>query len=259
MEHTPKSNPLPFAGDEVEAVFEACKLMSVKPVQPTQRTTESVLSLFGDCDIFHFAGHGFTDVRDSSRSHLRLQNWMDNSLTVADVVATNLRERKPFLAYLSACGTRQIEEAKHFDERVHLISGCQLTGFRHVVCTLCEVNDEICVDIARITYGGIRKGDMTDESVGQGLHNAVREMRDRWRDGLTGATRGGKKRKAATRRERRFTHEINEAGGEADGRESRKDKQRDDRLARDASHYDSENEDHETAFLNWAPFVHYGC
>lgn len=45
---------------------------------------------------------------------------------------------------------------------------------------LYEVDDEICVDIAKITYEGMRDGGMTDESVSRGLHNATREIRDRW-------------------------------------------------------------------------------
>lgn len=240
MEHTPRSTPLPFAGKEVEVVTEACGLMSIKSVRPDQRTRQSVLPLLRDCEIFHFAGHGFTDAVDPSRSHLRLQDWMDNPLTVADMISINLRERKPFLAYLSACGTGQIGRTKHLDENIHLISACQLAGFRHVVGTLCEVNDETCVDIARITYEGIRNKDMTDESVCHGLHNAVRELRDRWRDGLIGkTTRGGNSLSIRT-------NEVDERGMRIEGQ-------------RDAILCDSDYNNQQTVSLQWAPYVHYGC
>ncbi|KAH7139992.1 CHAT domain-containing protein [Dactylonectria estremocensis] len=240
MEHTPGSSPLPFAGKEVEAVSEACELMSIRSVQPEQRTRQSVLPLLRDCEIFHFAGHGFTDATDPSRSHLRLLDWMDNPLTVTDMVSTNLRERKPFLAYLSACGTGQIRGAKHLDESVHLISACQLAGFLHVVGTLCEVNDETCVDIARITYDGIRKGDMTDESVCHGLHNAVRELRDRWRDRLIG-------------KEMRGDSSLSIRNQKVDRRSVRKEGHRDVILC------NSDKDDQQTVSLLWVPYVHYGC
>lgn len=240
MEHTPRGTPLPFAGKEVEVVREACGLMSIESVQPDQRTRQSVLPLLRECEIFHFAGHGFTDAADPSRSHLRLQDWMDNPLTVADMISINLRERKPFLAYLSACGTGQIGKTKHLDESIHLISACQLAGFQHVVGTLCEVNDETCVDIARITYESVRKEDMTDESVCHGLHNAVRELRDRWRDGLIGKT---------TRRESSLSirrNEVDKRGLRMKGR-------------RDMILCDSDYDDQQTVSLQWAPYVHYGC
>lgn len=79
------------------------------------------IPLLRDCENFHFAGHGFADAMDPSRSPLRLLDWMENHLTVTDMVSRNLRDRKPFLAYLSACGTGQIGGAKHLDESVHLI------------------------------------------------------------------------------------------------------------------------------------------
>lgn len=66
------------------------------------------------------------------------------------------------------------------DESIHLISAYQLAGFRHVIGTLWEVNDGLCVDMARITYRDMKDGGMTDESVSRGLHKATRELRDRW-------------------------------------------------------------------------------
>lgn len=75
MEHTPGSSPLPFADEEVKAVLEAFKPMAVKLLQSDQRTKKMVLSHLRDSDIFHFAGHGYTDDTDPSQSYLRLQDW----------------------------------------------------------------------------------------------------------------------------------------------------------------------------------------
>ncbi|RSL96820.1 hypothetical protein CDV31_013286 [Fusarium ambrosium] len=241
--------------EEVKAVLEAFKPLTVKLLQLDQRTKKMVQSLLRDSDIFHFAGHGYTDDTDPSQSHLRLQDWQEDPLTVADLIAMNLREQNPFLAYLGACGTGQIEEAKHLDESVHLISACQLAGFRHVVGTLCKVNDETCVEIARITYEVIRDRGMSEDSVSEGLHHATRELRDRWRDDWQGFTRGSETKARGTTVRDSFPDE--ETGG--DKRYARRKERSSRRQGRDASPYESDEDDYQARPLQWAPHVHYGC
>ncbi|OCK98480.1 uncharacterized protein K441DRAFT_654679 [Cenococcum geophilum 1.58] len=77
----------------------------------------------------------------------------------------DIRQYAPFLAYLSACGTSQFRDERSVEESIHLISAFQLAGFRHVIGTLWKVNDELCVDMARIMYEEMRDGGMTDESM----------------------------------------------------------------------------------------------
>ncbi|KAF5585162.1 tpr domain-containing protein [Fusarium pseudocircinatum] len=139
MEHTPDTTArLPNAAAEAKAVEEACGKVSIRTIRPDRCTKDSVLAHLPSSDIFHFAGHGYTDNADPSKSHLRLEDWKTDPLTVSDLIAINLRKQKPFLAYLGACGTGEIQDARHLDESVHLISGCQLAGFRHVIGTLCR-------------------------------------------------------------------------------------------------------------------------
>jgi CHAT domain-containing protein len=130
-----------------------------------------------DCFIFHFAGHGKTDQQDPSKSSLVLA---DGPLALADLFETNLHDRKPFLAYLSACGTGQIKHDALIDEALHLIAGYQIAGFRHVIGTLWEVNDETCVDAATILYSCVKERNMIDASVSEGLHRASRKLREIW-------------------------------------------------------------------------------
>ncbi|KAF3481532.1 uncharacterized protein GIQ15_04291 [Arthroderma uncinatum] len=179
MEHTPGSSRLPFATKEVDMLHGICKAMSIDPIEPG-RSKQIVTSQLPQCKIFHFAGHGHTDKYDPSRSYLLLEDGKDDPLMVATLLAMNIREHSPFLAYLSACGTGRITDERFVDESIHLISSFQLAGFRHVIGTLWEVNDELCVDMARITYETLRNGGITDENVCRGLHNATRELRDRW-------------------------------------------------------------------------------
>ncbi|RYP34795.1 hypothetical protein DL768_011034 [Monosporascus sp. mg162] len=55
-----------------------------------------------------------------------------------------------------------------------------LAGFRHVIGTLWSVDDRLCVDMARITYGVLRDEGISDGAVSAGLHRATRELRNQW-------------------------------------------------------------------------------
>lgn len=68
------------------------------------------------------------------------------------------------------------------DENTHLISACQLAGFRHVIGTLWKVDDGLCVDMTRTKCEAIRDGGMNDGSVARSLRDATRELRRRWLD-----------------------------------------------------------------------------
>ncbi|KAK3378914.1 CHAT domain-containing protein [Lasiosphaeria ovina] len=263
MEHTPGSTNLPFATKEVAMLrTHFGESTSIQPIELARRCTEEVLSHLRDCDIFHFAGHGYTDPNNPLRSHLRLEDWQANPLEVADLLAINLRERPPFLAYLSACGTGKIDNEKHLDQNIHLISACQLAGFRNVIGTLWEVNDGICVDVARITYQGIRDGGMTDMSVCRALHRASRELRDRWLGGASAPPSPGK----ATDKNRLPTAELEKhaltvngrgtaAGGGGRG-QGEGEAESAVRLPRDVIGWD---EDDEMEPAHWVPYVHFGA
>ncbi|RFN54969.1 hypothetical protein FIE12Z_816 [Fusarium flagelliforme] len=182
MESTQSQAPLPKAKEEVELVSNICESMSVTPVIAGSDKKEALEHLRSS-KIFHFAGHGHTDRSNPSKSHLCFSNASD-PLTVANLLELNLHEESPFLAYLSACSTGRVQDEQFIDESIHLISACQLAGFRHIIGTLWKVQDEHCVDVARITYETIREGGMTDDSVCRGLHRATRAMRDIWLDSM---------------------------------------------------------------------------
>ncbi|KAF5531291.1 tpr domain-containing protein [Fusarium napiforme] len=246
MEHTPDTAArLLNAVAEAQAVEEACGKVSIRTIRPDRCTKDSVLAHLPSSDIFHFAGHGYTDNADPSKSHLRLEDWKTNPLTVSDLIAMNLRKQKPFLAYLGACGTGEIQDARHLDESVHLISGCQLAGFRHVIGTLCRVNDKTCVDVAVLTYEVICQKGLTDASVSEGLHYAVRELRDRWRHDY--------KHKLLKENTSYFQRDgSRDAGMCSTG-------QRLDDGLRDIVPYDLDDDTSGNTPLQWAPYVHYGC
>ena len=179
LQDTPNQDRLPFAAREVKLLSDLCKSSNLDPVQ-TKQHKKDVVAQLPSCTILHFAGHGHTDNKDPSKSALLLEDWESDPFTVSNLLEMNLREHGLFLAYLSACGTGEIRDERFFDESIHLISACQLAGFRHVIGTLWEVNDESCMDMAKTTYDEIIHGGMTDESVCLGLHKATRNLRNRW-------------------------------------------------------------------------------
>ncbi|KAI0539076.1 hypothetical protein GGR58DRAFT_525309 [Xylaria digitata] len=179
MKNTPGKRTLPYATKEVDALRGIYKSMGLDPVEPCRRK-QDVLSHIRKCKIFHFAGHGYRHKSDPLESQILLEDCETDHLKVADILEINIHENRPFLAYLSACDTAYIDSKHYLDESVHFLGAFSLAGFRHVIGTLWEVEDETCVDMARLTYKGIGRREMTDESVCQGPHNATRELRDRW-------------------------------------------------------------------------------
>ncbi|KAH8888060.1 TPR domain-containing protein [Thozetella sp. PMI_491] len=176
MERTPGYRDLQYASLEIAQLDRLCTSMQMQVTTPRPCRSD-VLSSLRDCDLFHFAGHGLADQIDPSNSSLLLR---DEPLTVANLLEIDLQRNRPYLAYLSACGTGQTKHERLADESLHLISACQLAGFRHVVGTLWEVNDQSCVDVATKLYQWIRDQGMSDEAVSYGLHRACRELRCQW-------------------------------------------------------------------------------
>lgn len=163
-----------------------------------------------------------------------------------------LRRHPPFLAYLSACSTGQIRDQQFLDESSHLIGACQLIGFRHVIGTLWEVNDESCVEVARLTYEEMSNGDMTDDSVCRGLHKATKELRSQW---LSTASAIRKERQDGVLQRKRQNTVMAEAEvSNSDDRDEGRD--RDPRDILFCS--DSDEEEESTPGLHWVPYVHYG-
>jgi tetratricopeptide (TPR) repeat protein len=172
---------LPYAFKEVEELARICPSLGLSPVNLQQPRKDTVLSHLSQCAVLHFAGHGLSDPLDPSRSGLLLA---DDCLTVSDLLDHNLQDQvqKPFLGFLSACLTGSNEAELLLDEAAHLINAFQLIGFRHVVGTLWQVSDNICVEVAVRVYTKITKSDMAwvDDSVARGLHCALVMLRNDW-------------------------------------------------------------------------------
>ena len=251
MEVTPGHSELRYASQEISTVRSVCKALEIEPVEPQPRK-QDIISRLSQCKIFHFAGHGYTHQHDPSKSCLVIEDWRKDPLTLATLQETKLHEHAPFLAYLSACGTGRIGHERFLDENLHLISGYQMAGFRHVIGTLWEVSDKISVDVARITYESIKRGDSADDSVCRRLHKATKELRDRWLVKTTG--RKGPKRqfKNTYRNSSKIVTEDFVVSNPD------KDQPQPPRTILPDSDEDDEGDSGTHGPLLWVPYVHYG-
>ncbi|CAH0051273.1 unnamed protein product [Clonostachys solani] len=165
-----------YVTEEIENVEDICSSMKLEIMKPMPRRKD-IQSAMDNCTIFHFAGHGRMNSLDPLKSHLVLEG---DSLTLDDILKSNLASHPPFLAYLSACGTGQIGKDELVNEGLHLISAFQAGGFQNVIGTLWTVDDRICMDVATETYKWIAHNQMRSRSVSEGLHRTIRHLRDHW-------------------------------------------------------------------------------
>jgi hypothetical protein len=123
MKETHGKAVLPFVSHEIAILSSLCPLLGLKLVKPPKLRKE-VLAELPTCEIFYFAGHGLPDLYDPLQSCLLLEDWMENPLTIGDLLDLWLVENSPFLAYLSAYSTGVIKGEKLINEEIHLVSAC---------------------------------------------------------------------------------------------------------------------------------------
>ncbi|KAL6407240.1 hypothetical protein AUP68_10069 [Ilyonectria robusta] len=177
-QYMPRLTPLPFVAREIDQIEKTCASFKLESTTLKEPITRQVLDNMDGCAIFHFAGHGRVDPLEPSQSGIVMG---DGLLTVANLMDAKLQSKPPFLAFLSAClsGANDVIELQ--DEGVHLISACQLLGFRHVIGTQWQVSDSTCVDVSEALYTGLAKSGMADDSVCRSLHRALVDL------GITGS------------------------------------------------------------------------
>jgi CHAT domain-containing protein len=180
MESTPGARHLPKVKDETSSVVEALGT-SVHVEILDQPDAASVMRQIHQCNIAHFACHGISDSTDPSQSGLVLQstgaNPRQDILTVRSVYEN--QQSLGVIAYLSACSTAENRVNKLVDEVLHVVSGFQVAGFRHVVGSLWPSDDNVCLEVARSFYTELcRNGTLnyTDRDVAMALHTAVSEV-----------------------------------------------------------------------------------
>ncbi|KAJ4011031.1 hypothetical protein NW752_007431 [Fusarium irregulare] len=176
MEQTPNHSPLANATKEIDAVEKMCGHLHLQPHRLPTPTRATVLEGL-DAQMFHFAGHGRSETSDPSQSGLLLN---DGPLTVAEIREHKSDGKLPFLAFLSACLTAANDSEKLADESIHLLTACQVAGFRHLIGSLWPLYDDACVDIAQSFYKNLLSTGSEDRSVCEALHLTCVQSRDLW-------------------------------------------------------------------------------
>jgi tetratricopeptide (TPR) repeat protein len=177
MAKTPGANDLPGVEAERSTVLGALG-PSVQVEILDQPDSVTVIRRIVECNIAHFACHGTSDSLDPSQSGLLLQtataNPQQDILNVLKLCENRTSHGK--IAYLSACSTAENQAESLIDEVLHVVSGFQIAGFRHVIGTLWPSDDSVCVEVARAFYAELcQNGNLeyTDRTIAVALHKAV--------------------------------------------------------------------------------------
>ncbi|KAH0556259.1 hypothetical protein GP486_005813 [Trichoglossum hirsutum] len=185
MPETPGASDLPGTNVERSEIIAAMEpFVSVKTLEYPD--VESAMAQLRECNIAHFACHGVSDPADPSSSGLILQTARTTTeeprqdiLSVREVSQAHLLQAD--IAYLSACSTAQDRAVGLSDEVLHVVSGFQVAGFRHVVGCLWPSSDKVCVDIAKSFYSELSQGgamSYNDRATALALHKAVAKIRE---------------------------------------------------------------------------------
>ncbi len=183
MANTPGACDLPGVRTEKSEVMAAVGT-SVCVEALDQPEVASVMHHIRQCNIAHFACHGVTDPSDPSKSGLLLQaartatmEDRPDVLSVHEISQAHLSRAE--IAYLSACSTAENRASGLVDEVLHVVSGFQVAGFRHVIGCLWPSSDRACVEVARIFYAKLgRSGKLSydDRAIALALHESVVEI-----------------------------------------------------------------------------------
>jgi CHAT domain-containing protein len=184
MPTTPGESALPGVMKEISIIQDATNsvLSSELLVHPNAR---SVLERLGQCDLVHFTCHGMSDRLDPSNSCLLLQEGINAAPKADKLMVRQISEAHSMrakIAFLSACSTAQNRVVGLEDEVIHLASGFQLAGFRHVVASMWAAGDQTCVDLAKGFYKRLQShigGRETDRETAMAIHDSVLEIRSK--------------------------------------------------------------------------------
>ncbi len=161
------SSPLPFARSEVDAAVIA--LDGGLVLERTRASTTVFREVIAKADVFHFAGHGLSDLDEPMDSSLFFAD--DQTLQLRDIFALPVRLR---LAVLSACETAMTGRGLP-DEVVAFPTGLLQAGAAGVVAAQWAVDDAAAAMVVADFYRRWRL-DLADPAAA--LRQAQRWVRD---------------------------------------------------------------------------------
>ncbi|RPB18391.1 hypothetical protein L211DRAFT_80808 [Terfezia boudieri ATCC MYA-4762] len=157
MPTTPGESPLSGVSKEAEGIKHIRDFSTVEIVE--WPSAAHVLKVLPAYTIAHFACHRVSS-NNPADSHLLLRKELSgevDKLHVKDIAALKLPAAK--LAYLSAGSTARTASSRLVDEVTHIVSTFHVAGFKHVIGTLWESQDEACQKMALDFYTELGTGD----------------------------------------------------------------------------------------------------
>ena len=185
MAPKPGENALKGVDTEISSI-QAAMGPSTYVEQLPSPTVATAIARLQECDFAHFACHGISNSVDPFESGLVLQTPntaigrpRQDILSLRIISKAHLA--KAWIAYLSACSTAQNRAVRLLDEVLHVVSGFQVAGFRHVVGCMWPCSNNVCVNMAKLFYAELSQTDKRgdpDRAVAVALHKAVKAIRE---------------------------------------------------------------------------------
>ncbi|KAF9046241.1 CHAT domain-containing protein [Panaeolus papilionaceus] len=170
--------PLENVEKEINAIQKVSDSVPMQSLVLDSPSAKEILQQLPLHNLVHFACHAVADPTDPSESHLILAN---GRLRVGDIVRAHAAE--PDVAFLSACSTAETQDVRLADESIHIASGFLMVGFKHVVGTLWQAPDKICMKVAELFYRRLLCDEGVDWDgrwkVAEALHAATTEAQNR--------------------------------------------------------------------------------
>ncbi len=160
---------------ELSAAASEAAALSDSALLDDTATADRVLVALNEATWAHFACHAVADPATQADSGLRLH---DRMLRLPEIGGLRLREAE--LAYLSACSTAN-HGTRYADEVLHLASAFQLAGFRHVIASLWQLDDDTAAEAARSFYRELPHTPVADDAAAV-LRRVTLRLRDQHPD-----------------------------------------------------------------------------
>lgn len=155
LPETPGRPDLPAARAEADIV--TTRFPRARRFLGAQATVSAVsTALKQSPPLAHFACHSTQDIADPSSAHLAL---FDGRLSIGNVTQMRLNEAE--LAFLSASETCR-GGVDLPDEGITAAAAFQVAGYRHVIGTLWDIDDELAPAIAEHVYRALTHDGTTD-------------------------------------------------------------------------------------------------
>ncbi|KAJ7851732.1 CHAT domain-containing protein, partial [Mycena leptocephala] len=171
-----RSDALKGVGEEITKITSIVKNPHIHCLEGEQATVNTVKLQLQDCSWVHLACHGYQNLGDPTKSHLKLYG---GDLDLETILRMNLSNAQ--FVFLAACQTAK-GDAQLVNESFHLGGGFIAAGFRGAIGTMWSMQDEDGPIVAEIVYSHLfRKGQQQPQvtDAAEALHLAVKELKRR--------------------------------------------------------------------------------